>query len=71
MTSEKLHREHMERVRASARRGHWLRHVREIARLKHEQSLGALGTLGQEMLTPAEIDLEKLETEMNAAAQEP
>ncbi len=64
---EKLHREHMERVRASQRRGHWLRLTRRIAEFR----TGALGTLGQEMLTQAEIDLEKLETVMNAAAQEP
>ena len=67
MKTEKLHREHTERVRASQRRGHWLPLTRRIAAFR----TAALGTLGQDMLTQAEIDLEKLETEMNAAAQEP
>jgi len=52
---------------ASQRRGRWRRPTRRIAEFR----TGALGTLGQEMLTQTEIDLEKLETEINAAAQEP
>ena len=67
MNSEKRHREHMERVRASQRRGHWLRLTRRMAEFR----AAALGAFGQEMLAQAEINLEKLESEMNAAAQEP
>ena len=72
MNPEKLNREHMERVGASQRRGHWLPLTGRIAELRFKAKLREPTAADMATLDACKRKLDDdLETVMRASGQEP